>query len=66
MTDESLELHTAAIYALNLSHTGDLGIHVHVGLCLHSRAVDGMKINVCVNVLMLDKIKIFIDLYVTF
>lgn len=33
MTDESLELHTAAIYALNLSHTGDLGIHVHVCAC---------------------------------
>lgn len=31
MTDQSLELHTAAIYTLNLSYTGDLGIHVYAG-----------------------------------
>ena len=37
-----------------------------VQVCLHSRDVDGMKMNVRVNVLMLDKIKVFIDLYVTF
>lgn len=61
MTDQSLELHTAAIYTLNLTYTSDLEIHeyactcgtVPLQVCLQSRAVDGMNMNMYIYILML-------------